>query len=74
MPEHIAGARRLAKRAGIANLTLHACDFAKAASLGLPRFDYIVAHGVYSWIDPRARETLRYFIDRHLPIPASRCS
>ena len=66
MPEHIAAARRLAKRAGIANLTLHACDFAKAARLGLPRFDYIVAHGVYSWIDPRARETLRHFIDRHL--------
>jgi SAM-dependent methyltransferase len=66
MPEHIAGARRLAKRARITNLTLHACDFAKAASLGLPRFDYIVGHGVYSWIDPRARETLRHFIDRHL--------
>jgi trans-aconitate methyltransferase len=68
MPEHIAGARRLAKRARIANLTLHACDFAKAASLELPGFDYIVAHGVYSWIDPRARETLRHFIDRHLSL------
>jgi SAM-dependent methyltransferase len=66
MPEHIASARRLAARAGIANLTLHACDFADAANLGLPRFEYIVAHGVYSWIDPRAREALRYFIDRHL--------
>ena len=66
MPGHIAGARRLAERAGIANLTLHACDFAAAAALDLPRFDYIVAHGVYSWIDPQARETLRHFVDRHL--------
>lgn len=66
MPGHIADARRLAERAGIANLTLHACDFAAAAAFDLPRFDYIVAHGVYSWIDPQGRESLRHFVDRHL--------
>jgi len=66
MPEHIAHARRLGERCGIANLTLHQGDFAAAATLDLPRFDYIVAHGVYSWIDAQARATLRHFVDRHL--------
>src|SRR6185436_12341439 len=48
------------------NLTLHATDFATAADFDLPRFDYIVAHGVYSWIDATGREDVRRFIDRHL--------
>ncbi|MGH7116376.1 MAG: methyltransferase regulatory domain-containing protein, partial [Stellaceae bacterium] len=34
--------------------------------LDLPRFDYIVAHGVYSWIDGAAQAALRRLIDRHL--------
>ena len=66
MPEHIADARRLAEHSGIANLTLHQGDFGAAAALDLPRFDYIVAHGVYSWIDAPARATLHQFVDRHL--------
>jgi len=66
MPEHIESARRLRDQAGIANLDLHAADFAEALTLGLPRFDYIVVHGVYSWIDERSRENLRRFIARHL--------
>ena len=66
MSEHIAYGRRLVERAGVANLTLHEMNFAGVASLELPRFQYIVAHGVYSWIDLQAREDLRQFIDRHL--------
>jgi trans-aconitate methyltransferase len=65
-PEHIANARRLGERIGTANLALHALDFAAAADLALPRFDYIVAHGVYSWIDAPGRAHLRRFVDRHL--------
>ena len=66
MPDHIAHARGLCEDAGIGNLTLHGHDFASAIDLDLPRFDYIVAHGVYSWIDARSREALRRFIDRWL--------
>ena len=44
----------------------HAADFADTGRLALPRFDYIVAHGVYSWVDPPARAALRRFIDGHL--------
>ena len=63
---HIEQARRLCDSAGIGNLTLHALDFASALDVDLPRFDYIVAHGVYSWIDPRGRADMRRFIDRRL--------
>src|SRR6266550_46651 len=60
-PPHIVRARGLCNNAGIANLTLHALDFASAIDLDLPCFDYIVAHGVYSWIDSRSRDDMRRF-------------
>ena len=66
MPVHIDHARRLAAAAAIPNLQLQAVDFAAAIDLELPQFDYIVAHGVYTWIDREAQGTLRRFIDRRL--------
>ena len=66
MPVHIDHARRLAAAAAITNLQLHAVDFTAAIDLELPQFDYIVAHGVYTWIGPEAQCALRRFIDRRL--------
>ncbi len=66
MPAHIDHARRLAAAAAIPNLQLHAVDFAAAVGLELPQFDYIVAHGVYTWIGPEAQCAVRRFIDRRL--------
>jgi SAM-dependent methyltransferase len=66
MPGHIERARHLAAEADIANLQFHPVDFAGSLSLDLPFFDYIVAHGVYSWIDADNQAALRRFIDRHL--------
>ncbi len=66
MPEHIDHGRRLAAEAGVANVSFHAADFAVAGDLALPQFDYIVAHGVYSWVGPDVRADMRSFIDRHL--------
>jgi trans-aconitate methyltransferase len=66
MPEHIARGSRIAERAGIGNLIFHAMDFAAAHDLDLPKFQYIVAHGVYAWIDAAAKASMRRFIDRHL--------
>jgi SAM-dependent methyltransferase len=63
---HIDHGRRLAAEAAIPNLRFHAIDFAGAIGLDLPEFDYIVAHGVYSWIDAASQEALRRFIERHL--------
>lgn len=66
MPDHIDNAARLAAEAEAGNVRFHAADFAAALRLPLPRFDYIVAHGVYSWVDPNVRAQLRRFIDRRL--------
>lgn len=66
MPAHIAWGRRVAADAGIGNLAFHAVDFAAAVELDLPQFAYIVAHGVYSWIDEEAKAAFRRFIGRHL--------
>jgi SAM-dependent methyltransferase len=66
MPAHIDHARRLAGEARISNETFHAVDFAAALDLELPLFDYIVAHGVYSWVDAANQRALRRFFDRRL--------
>src|SRR5437879_256144 len=56
MPGHIEHATRLAAEAEADNAHFYAADFAAALALPLPRFDYIVAHGVYSWVDKPVRE------------------
>src|SRR5271169_4174113 len=66
MSAHIDHARRLAGEAGIPNVGFHCVDFAAAADLDLPSFDYIVAHGVYSWVDSASQRALRRFFDRRL--------
>jgi trans-aconitate methyltransferase len=66
MPDHIESAQRFCDRAGIANLKLYALDVADAVKLDLPRFDYIVVHGVYGWVPEQSRMDLRRFIARHL--------
>ncbi len=63
-PTHIDHARRLAADAQISNASFHCADF--AAELALPMFDYIVAHGVYTWVSTEAQEALRRFVDRQL--------
>jgi len=65
MPVHIDSARRFASEAGIPNVSFHAADFA-AAGYDFPGFDYIVSHGVYTWVNERTRQSWRRFIDRHL--------
>jgi Methyltransferase domain/Predicted methyltransferase regulatory domain len=64
--ENIRDTLQLSARAGVNNLFLHALDFADAIDLKLPRFDYIVAHGVYSWIGDASRKDFCRFIDRYL--------
>lgn len=66
MSVHIDHARRLAAEARIPNSTFHAIDFGEALDLEFPQFDYIVAHGVYAWIDRDSQAALRRFIDRRL--------
>jgi SAM-dependent methyltransferase len=66
MPSHIDHARRLAGEAAIPNVSFHCVDFAAALDLDLPLFDYIVAHGVYTWVDAVNQRALLRFFDRRL--------
>ncbi len=50
-------ARRLAAAAGLHNVTFHVADLAEAA-FEPGGFDYVIAHGVYSWVPAATREAL----------------
>jgi SAM-dependent methyltransferase len=66
LPAHIEEADFLANDARIPNIHFHELDFAAATPLDFGGFDYIVSHGVYTWIDRTARDQWLGFIDRHL--------
>jgi len=64
-PGAIERGARLAEAAGLDNVELRCLDL-QALPEDFGSFDYIVAHGVYSWISPRARASLLAAIHRHL--------
>ena len=56
-PRAIEAARTVAAELGLANATLHTEDLASLpAQLG--DFDYIIAHGLYSWVPATVRDSL----------------
>jgi SAM-dependent methyltransferase len=55
-PTAIAHAERRARAANLDNVALHVADVRALPDLG--RFDFIVSHGVYSWVPEDAREAL----------------
>lgn len=66
-PAHIEAARRLADAAGLTNVQFRETSFADLArGDDLPMFDFIVTHGVLSWVSAAARDDMRTIIDRHL--------
>lgn len=66
MPQHVAHARNFYAEAGIDNLSLHDASFGAPELDALPQFDYIVLHGVYSWIGAQPRSDMLQFIGGHL--------
>lgn len=64
--ENIAAARSDIERFGIANLSMHPMTFDEFARTDLPRFDFIVMHGVYSWVSPTVRATLMHILETTL--------
>jgi SAM-dependent methyltransferase len=65
--EHVAFARGLAVRGGLSNLRLVEGDFESLPDdAGLPRFDYVAAHGLLTWIAPEKRRALVAFAARRL--------
>lgn len=68
-PAHIDNARSLAQRAGIANATFAEASFedlANAPRNTWPQMDYIVLHGIWSWVSSTQRAHLLRFIRDHL--------
>ena len=57
--------KHFARTLGLDNLELHALDLADFPP-DAGRFDYIVAHGLYSWIPAAARERLFALVAGHL--------
>ncbi|HJV34103.1 class I SAM-dependent methyltransferase [Geomonas sp.] len=61
-PAHITGARELSERAGLQNVSFWEASFAELDSLPLPDFDFVVMHGIYSWVGPDNRQHIRDFL------------
>jgi SAM-dependent methyltransferase len=60
-PEHIAHARGLARAAELSNVTFVEADFLDLAQgwpTELGRFDYVVLHGIYSWVPAELRAAI----------------
>lgn len=65
--QHIAHGRRMAQTAGLDNLRFVQVDFAELAESAQEQgFDFIVLHGVYSWVSAANRVAIQGFVDRAL--------
>ena len=68
-PQAIAQAQALAQAAGIGNVQFLCADFAQLAQHAQtpwPMCDFIVSHGVYSWVSAPHRQHLRDLVQRSL--------
>jgi len=65
-PVHIAGARGLASEAGLENVTFYEASFADLGGLGLPALDFVVMHGIWTWVDAENRGLIVEFLRRNL--------
>jgi methyltransferase-like protein/SAM-dependent methyltransferase len=64
-PRQIAAGRQTARSLGIANIELRAMDLADVGD-DLGRFDYVISHGVYSWVPASKQGAVLDLIKRHL--------
>ncbi|EAU01434.1 class I SAM-dependent methyltransferase [Campylobacter curvus] len=66
--EQIRRGREILSEIGIKNLTLVQKDICKfsAADVGVQKFDYIIAHGVYSWVPDFVKEAILRVVKENL--------
>jgi methyltransferase-like protein/ubiquinone/menaquinone biosynthesis C-methylase UbiE len=64
-PQQVAMARSECQALGLGNIEIHALDLLDVDD-SLGTFDYIVAHGVYSWVPAPVRDRLLAVCGRHL--------
>ena len=67
-PASIARADARARAAGLDNITFHERSFETLSepSAGLPMFDVVTMHGVWSWISPELQRAITAFLKSHL--------
>lgn len=70
-PRQISTARQIARQIGTKNLEFLEADICEIiadekAVESLGKFDYIIAHGVYSWVDDRVKDALFTLISKTL--------
>ena len=58
MHTHVARGNALIARLGLPNVALHCADFRTAATLPIPRADYVTAQGVLAWVSTANRAAL----------------
>ena len=63
--EQVEKGNEVIANAGLINVSLIQSDIASIGS-EIGTFDYIIAHGVYSWVDDGVKEALLHLIDEHL--------
>jgi methyltransferase-like protein/2-polyprenyl-3-methyl-5-hydroxy-6-metoxy-1,4-benzoquinol methylase len=61
----IANAKAMASESGLENVTVHHCSVADYDGRGGP-FDYIIAHGLFSWVSDEIRAAIFHVIRAHL--------
>src|SRR5690349_7250348 len=54
----IASGRAFVAELGLRDIALHSIDLCQATEEQFGKFDYIIAHGVYSWVPQPVRERL----------------
>lgn len=63
-PRQIQAATQFAAAAGTTNISFQTRDLRDHANLG--QFDYIIAHGIYSWVPPDVQQALLQLCREHL--------
>lgn len=64
-PEHIAWAQEMADRFEIGNAQFVCADFTEGVPEGAS-FDYIAAHGIYTWVAPEVQDAMLRFVGQAL--------
>jgi hypothetical protein len=65
-PEHVEAGRRYANALGVSNFAFHESSFEDLLEKDLPPFDFVVLHGVYSWVGAESRAAIRRIIHEKL--------
>jgi hypothetical protein len=67
-PDHIAAGLEVAHKAALKNITFHCLSFSELLKKPdlLPEADYIVAHGVYSWVNEVNRGAIQQIVGKKL--------